>query len=155
MLTKEFMQRLELDEGQVRSGGRHVVYDDHTGKALKKGDTLEGYPTVGYGINLQVGIPDISAGYLLTIAAGAIERELIMKLEVYCELDQVRREALLNMAYNMGVTGLLKFENMIEHLKNRRYKEAANEAMNSKWSGQVNKRADRMCKQLETGIRQN
>ncbi len=51
------------------------------------------------------------------------------------------KDALLNMCFNLGINKLLKFKNMIKHLNNGEYTQAASEALDSNWSKQVGKRA--------------
>jgi len=51
---------------------------------------------------------------------------------------------LTNMAFNLGVGGLLKFKNTLKHLENGDYKRTAAGLYQSKWRRQVGARADRI-----------
>lgn len=48
---------------------------------------------------------------------------------------------LIEMTFNLGATGISKFKNFIQQIKNKKYKEASAEMLNSKWSKQVGNRA--------------
>lgn len=70
--------------------------------------------------------------------------------------DLPRAEALLNMAYNLGVTGLLKFKRtltLVDGALDGRNAWAAVEAglKSSLWWGQVGNRARELARQLRTG----
>lgn len=67
-------------------------------------------------------------------------------------LDEVRRRALINMAYNLGVPRLLGFRKMLAALKAGSYEAAAREAMDSLWSRQVGDRAQRIAHMLRYGV---
>lgn len=54
--------------------------------------------------------------------------------------QRCRAEALLDMAYNMGVTGLSKFKTTLKLIDQEEYKDAAWNLTKSKWYGQVKRR---------------
>lgn len=60
-------------------------------------------------------------------------------------LGPTRQDVLINMAYNLGIAGFLKFEKMLQAVKERDYQKAADEMVDSIWSGQVGKRADQLA----------
>lgn len=66
------------------------------------------------------------------------------KIPVFKELiekgERVRMEALLDMAYNMGVVGLSRFVNTLKLVSNEEYKDAAWALVKSKWYKQVKRR---------------
>ena len=68
--------------------------------------------------------------------------------------NDVRQEALINMCYNLGEEGLAKFHHFVAEIKkpDTDWKTAARYASESKWYMQVAERAERLCKELETGI---
>ena len=89
--------------------------------------------TIGYGRNLENGITEREAIVLLENDLLNLKLELDDKLPVFKKLDDIRQNVILEMAYNMGVSNLLKFKNMIEALKKADYKEASKEMLMSKW----------------------
>lgn len=70
---------------------------------------------------------------------------------VYNSLDKVRRKALLNMCFQLGCRGVSQFNRMLGHLEAGRYKDAANEALNSTWARQTPNRAKRIAEVIRTG----
>ena len=58
--------------------------------------------------------------------------------------------ALIDLAFNLGYDRLSKFKNTKAHLIAGDYNKAANELMNSKWAGQVKRRAQNLAKLLVT-----
>ena len=78
--------------------------------------------------------------------------ELTKKLPWLYLLDKVRQGALLNMAFQMGVEGLLGFRTSLELVRKGEYKAAADNMLLSKWAQQTPNRAKRVAKQMETGV---
>ena len=75
-------------------------------------------------------------------------------------LDQVRRDVLINMAFNIGVAGLAKWTNMLGSIKECDYEGAAKHGKDSRWFHQVGDgdggyfdRAEELMEQLRTGLR--
>jgi lysozyme len=62
-----------------------------------------------------------------------------------------RRGVLVNMAYNLGVTGLLSFKKMLSAYKKGAFVEAAQHMLDSKWAKQVGDRAKRLAEQMRSG----
>jgi lysozyme len=55
------------------------------------------------------------------------------------------KRALINMAFQLDVSGLLKFTKMLRHIEAGRYANAADEALKSKWAKQTPARAKRIA----------
>jgi lysozyme len=75
----------------------------------------------------------------------------------YANLDEVRQRVCLDMAFNMGY-GALAFKKTIALVEKKRFVEAGNEMMNSKWSDDVGDgwggqfdRAERLAIMMKTG----
>lgn len=69
----------------------------------------------------------------------------------YLHLSNARQAVLINMAFNMGVSGLLLFKKMFKAISNYDFEQAATEMLNSKWAGQVGCRSDELAEQMLTG----
>lgn len=67
------------------------------------------------------------------------------------DLDEARQGVLLNMSFQLGVSGLLKFKNTLELIRTGKYVEAATAMLQSLWAKQTPKRAVRLAKQMLTG----
>lgn len=61
------------------------------------------------------------------------------------DLSPGRQRMMANLAFNLGIAGLLAFKNTLIAIKERRWIDAAAGLRNSKWAGQVKSRCDRMC----------
>lgn len=58
--------------------------------------------------------------------------------------------ALIDMAFNMGIKGLLKFKKTLYFIKAGQYKEASVEMLNSRWARQVGNRAIELSEMIAT-----
>jgi lysozyme len=65
-------------------------------------------------------------------------------------LSDKQKEILTNMAYNMGVGGVGKFNKMWEALKSGDTEKAAMEMKNSRWSSQVPNRANKLISEMRS-----
>jgi lysozyme len=101
--------------------------------------------TIGVGRNLDNGISEEEAVYLLNNDIDTAVKELDRVFPWWSEMPEAAQRALANMAFNLGLPRLANFTNMIDHLKAGRYYAAASEAMDSKWAKQVGPRAERIA----------
>jgi lysozyme len=79
--------------------------------------------------------------------------DLHANLSWFGRLDEVRRDVLIDMCFNLGIGRLLGFRNMLDACRRESWLEAANEMMNSKWARQVGNRAQELAEMMETGER--
>ena len=110
----------------------------------------EGYLTIGYGLNLDVGITKKEAQILLEFRVFNIMSDL-SRFTWFHELDEVRKTVIANMVYQMGLDGVLKFKKMIKAIRKQDYKEASVQMMDSKWFQQTERRSRRLATIMETG----
>lgn len=120
----------------------------------------EGYPTIGIGTKIgpkgadidlyQFSVTERSAMQLLLDELDKKRNELI-ECDWFVSLDAVRADIILSMAYQMGITGLLKFKKMIAAIEDKNWNEAANQALDSRWAKQTPERAERHATVLLTG----
>lgn len=121
-----------------------------------------GYPTIGIGWKIgskgqslddfkTIRVCRTAARAQLADEVGIIERALYNKIDCFKLLNRNRQMALISMAYQMGITGLLKFKKMIAALEAGDYGKAAVEAMNSRWYEQTPVRASRHANTIELG----
>lgn len=66
-------------------------------------------------------------------------------------LDDVRQRVLINMAFNMGIHGLLEFKDMLKSARNGSYYVASRHMLASKWARQVGARAQRLAEMMALG----
>lgn len=92
-----------------------------------------------------------NAAYLLGNDIARTLSDLDRALPWWKTLDEVRRRALANMAFSLGVTKLLGFKEALGWLKQGRYAAAAGAMLGSEWAGQVGDRAKRLAEMIRTG----
>lgn len=120
-------------------------------------DTL-GNPTIGVGHKilpdeqrlLTVTLNDDGVNALLAHDISDKERQL-MQFDWFTGLDDCRQAAIVNMAFNLGVHGLLGFPSMIHYLVTKEWNAVARECDDPNWHAQVGARSDRIAEQLRTG----
>jgi len=66
-------------------------------------------------------------------------------------LDDVRKNVIVNMTFNLGLGKLRKFKRTLKYLKERRYADTSVEMLDSKWALQVNERATELSEMMKTG----
>ena len=97
------------------------------------------------------GITKGAAIYLLHNDIKRIYKELKKKIDFFTDLDNERQYALIDMAFNLGVKGLLKFKRMLRALSHGNYEVAAQECMDSVYAQTVGIRAWRIAIIFKTG----
>ena len=121
------------------------------GLRLKPYKCTEGYLTIGYGRNLETsGISENEAEVMLVNDIYRV-MESLNDYGLLIDHTQPRQDVLINMAFQMGVNGLLKFKNMIRALDDRNYSLAAKEMLDSLWAKQTPERAKRLARQMRVG----
>lgn len=124
----------------------------HEGLRLKVYNDSLGIPTIGIGRNLRdKGISEDEAYIMLDNDIKETKLELFKALPWAFRLDENRQAVLLNMAFNMGVSGLLQFKQTLDAVESGEYKFAAARMLESKWAKQVGNRATYLSKIMETG----
>lgn len=112
----------------------------------------KGKLTIGYGRNLDdVGLSHAEASYLLDRDLERAAVAVVNALSWAGQLDDVRLAVLIEMAFNLGIGGLLRFRRMLTALEARQFSDAAREMLDSTWAGQVGTRAQRLAREMESG----
>ena len=108
--------------------------------------------TIGYGRNLEDnGISEDEAEELLLNDLARIEAALDREYLLVDTHNDARQSVLMNMAYQMGVRGLLGFKIMLGAYRGKDYSTAADEMLNSRWAKQTPGRAKRLAEQMRSG----
>ena len=80
------------------------------------------------------------------------EKQLLDEIpEIYSALDEVRKSVLLNMCFNLGIGGLLEFNNTLAFIAAGDWERAANGMLASKWAKQVGRRAIELSELMRKG----
>ncbi|WP_240461356.1 glycoside hydrolase family protein [Helicobacter pylori] len=112
------------------------------------------HPTIGYGHNLSVYSYE---GKRITKAYGFLTDILkenykaILSYGWYKNLDAMRRMVILDLSYNLGLSGLLKFKQFIKAIEDKNYALAVEGLQKSPYFNQVKKRASRNMEILKLG----
>ncbi len=154
-----------------------VLLRKHEGNKLQVYPDSEGYPTIGNGrclttkglskaeceylklgtcdknaviAKLEVrGITQHEADYLLSNDIDCFTSGLSKSLYFFDKLPETAKMVLIDMAFNLGVSGLLKFKNTLSMIEKGQYVAASKEMLNSNWKNQVGNRAYDLSKMIE------
>ena len=122
-------QLLERHEGRVRH-----AYQDHLG-----------FWTIGIGRLIDErrggGLSDDEIDYLLNNDINRITDDLPRRLPFWGRLTESQQIALVSMAFQLGVSGLMGFRKMLAALERGDIETAKAEALDSKWAWQTTNRA--------------
>lgn len=102
---------------------------------------------------IRTGITPAQSAALLDSDLDEVERGLDRFMPWWRSLDPVRQRVIVNMAFNLGVPGLMKFRNTLAMIKRGDYAAAAVAMGQSKWADQVGQRAVRLQHMMRTGAR--
>jgi len=132
-------------------GIRRLVYDDATGKPLKPGMKLVGWPTIGVGRNCaNPGVSHEEAILLLQNDIAERQTGLRNALPCFEALSEVRQAVLISMSF-MGLAKLLKFKKMLGYLEQGNYEQAAVQMLASKWARDVKRtRANELAQMMRS-----
>ena len=124
----------------------------HEGLRLKPYRCSAGKLTIGVGRNIEdVGITEEEAMAMLSNDISRVIGELDRRVPAFANLNEVRRRVLIDMGFNLGIGRLMKFRRMLAALEAENYARAAVEMMDSRWARQVDNRAVRLKRMMETG----
>lgn len=109
-----------------------------------------GHCSIGWGRNLENGISLDEAELMFKNDLERSVKEL-EKYNWYNEQPINVKNALINMNFNLGITKLLEFKEMIECLRLKKYHAANINALNSSWAEQVGQRAKDIAVMISQG----
>lgn len=124
----------------------------HEGMVLKPYKCTSGKLSIGVGRNLDDrGITEAEAELMLSNDIDDFSDRLKREIPWMAELSPVRQRVLLDMAFNLGISGLLKFKRTLKAIRAKQYEKAAEMMLDSRWATQVGQRAKRLSKMMATG----
>lgn len=152
----------------------------HEGEELQVYECPSGFLTIGVGRNLETkgltkeecdkfnlgvseknsviaklevrGITKEESRYLLSNDIDYFSKELDKRLGFFNSLPETAKIVLVDMAFNLGVDGLLKFKNTLSLIAKGQYIAASQEMLNSAWKFQVGQRAYDLSNQLKQTV---
>jgi lysozyme len=140
-MTERLLEMLKRHEGAVIKNGRHVPYRCPAGKL-----------TIGYGRNVEeFGLSEDEVDYLLENDIERVIKELSTEYPWFNSLDDVRKDAIIDISFNLGATRLRGFKRALAAMEVADYKLAAKEFLDSQWSRDVKGRSHELASMIETG----
>lgn len=122
------------------------------GCKLKPYLDTRGKLTIGFGRNLEDdGISKAEANALLNNDIQRVTDDLRLALPWMMGLDPARQGVLVNMAFNLGISGLLECGQFLNYVKLGQFGQAAADMLFTEWAHQVGARASRLAEQMRTG----
>jgi lysozyme len=134
-------------------GSRAFVYDDATGLPIKPGSFVQGHPTIGVGRCLDYS-HGLSAAEINALLVNDIDNcfDTLMHYTWFTNLDAIRRRAMVDMCFNLGLAGLFQFHDMIDALSRKDFQAAGKAASQSLWYRQTGKRSQNVVNMILTGL---
>jgi lysozyme len=138
-MTDKIIEMLRLHEGVER-----YVYTDHLG-----------YETIGVGRcirkNVGLGLSDDEINYLLSNDVDRCVKELGASFSWFSALNEARRDAMINLCFQLGLTKLLKFKNFLASMEEGDYEAASTHLLDSLYARQTPARADEVAEIIVSG----
>jgi lysozyme len=144
MNMENLIEMLQRHEGEVKTNGRHLIYK-----------CSAGHWTIGIGRNVDIngglGLSDDEVRYLLERDIERVIKELSTEYRWFSDLDDVRKDAIIDISFSLGQTKLRKFVLALEAMAIADYQTASKEFLNSDWSRTVKGRSVELAAMIETG----
>jgi lysozyme len=133
---------------------KQVIANEGMRKTAYK-DTLDNWTT---GVGHLIRLPDEE--YLIEKELTDIEVDQIFTTDLNQAIDDARKfidadtipeeafEVVIDMAFNLGLPRLMKFQNFQQALNEKDYKRASREMLDSVWAKQLPNRSKRLAKQM-------
>lgn len=150
----DIIQRLVINEGlrfnpYLCSAGKLTI---GVGRCLDTNPlTQDEINFIGHDCRTQPITKD-QAFYLLRHDIDKVKKQLDKKLPWWKNLNEDRQYVLIDMCFQMGISGLLKFKKMLLNLSTGYYQQAADELMDSEYAKQTPARAERNKYCLINGV---
>ena len=111
----------------------------------------QGYDTIGYGFAIKdLELTKDIAEQILVKKVAELESKISKKFEWYHTAPQEAKEVVINMCYQLGLSGFSKFKKTIYLLETEQYEEASVEMLNSLWAKQTPIRAKELSEVLRS-----
>ena len=141
---KKLLEMLKRHEGEVVTNGRHVAYK-----------CPSGYWSLGIGRNIDpnggIGLSQEEVDMLLENDIARVIKELASEYPWFNDLDDVRKDAMIDISFNLGATRLRGFRRALAAMDAADYKTASLEFLDSKWSRDVKGRSTELAYMIEMG----
>ena len=114
----------------------------HEGFESKPYQCSEGVMTFGHGLTY---ITEDESKVIVQGRLIELNRRLLRELPFFSDLPLVVRDVLIEMAYQLGVAGTLKFKKALAAMESGDFDRAADEMLDSRWFDQTPSRAQALA----------
>ena len=131
-----------IDQIKKHEGFKPTVYED-----------TEGYDTIGYGFAIKdLYLSKEVCDIILIEKIAELKLNITKKFEWFEHSPNVIQNAVINMCYQMGISGFSKFKKTIYYLETEQYDEAATECLDSLWAKQTPNRAKEVSEAISSAV---
>ena len=134
-----------LDNIKESEGFRNRVYRC-TGKTTADNrNESEGYDTIGYGFAIKdLTMDEDIATMILERKVAELKLRVHNKFPFITDLPESVQDVVIEMCYQMGVSGFSKFKQTIQFLRLQEFENASSEMLLSRWAKQTPNRAKKL-----------
>ena len=123
-----------IDNIKISEGLRSKVYQ-----------CTAGYDTIGYGFAIKdLELDEDICDMILERKIAKLVKRVGDRLPYLYTVPIEVHDVLVEMAYQMGVSGLLKFKKTLMYIETKDYKDASVEMLDSRWAKQTPNRAKKL-----------
>jgi lysozyme len=123
----------------------------HEGFRSEVYECTEGYDTIGYGFAIKdLKLDEDIAEQILKRKLDELEERIAGKFGWFSVSPKEVKEVVINMCYQLGVSGFSKFKKTIYLLETEQYEDASIEMLNSLWAKQTYNRAKELSETLRS-----
>ena len=111
----------------------------------------EGYDTIGYGFAIKdLALDKDIADLILERKLKDLEKKIASRFGWFYNSPKVIKDAVVNMCYQIGISGFSKFKKTIYYLETEQYEEASTECLDSLWAKQTPHRAKEVSEAISS-----
>jgi lysozyme len=133
-MNKDLIESIKQHEGYVG-----VVYKDSLG-----------IDTIGYGFAIKdLELDEDICEIILERKLKQLEDMINLKFSWYKYMPQEIKDVVMEMCYQLGVTGVSKFKKTIAYLQNKQWEKASVEMLDSLWARQTPNRAKELSNRVK------
>ena len=140
-LTEPLKDRVRHHEG-VRTS----MYLDSLGKAtIGIGHLIQPHERERYAEGVEIYMDEVEELFDIDLNRAAAGAESLIKECIGHDLPAVVEEVILEMVFQLGTNGVRKFKKMWKAMREKRWKDAAEEMKDSRWHKQTTKRCEKLA----------
>ena len=114
----------------------------HEGFKSKVYKCTEGYDTIGYGFAIKdLELTEDIAELILMRKLSELQLRVCDTFDWYIDARKKVQDVVINMCYQLGLSGFSKFKKTIYYLETEQFEEAADEMLDSLWHKQTPNRS--------------